>query len=55
MGANLLIHKYFSVVNSTVLHNPWLVESVDGDWGTEEPWIQGLTINYTWIFDYMEG
>ena len=28
----------FSIVSSTVLHNPWLVESADAD--TEEPWIQ---------------
>lgn len=32
---------FFSVVNSIVLHNLWLVEPVDGDWGMEEPWIQG--------------
>lgn len=59
MGLNcvgLLIHSFFSVVNTTVLYNLQLVE-----YAYVEPQIQrnceygGLTINDKWIFDCLEG
>ena len=49
MGLNFvgpLIHGFFSIVNTTVLHDPWLLESADAepqiqraDCGLEHPWI----------------
>lgn len=49
-------HGFFSIANTSVPHNPWLVESSDA-----EQWIQrnhrerGPTVSYTWIFNYVEG
>ena len=34
-----LIHEFFSVVNPTELHDPWLVESTDAElkiWGAAD-------------------
>ena len=61
--AGPLTGAFFSIVNTTVLHDPWLVESVDMKPGTEEPQIQrnhitahnrGRTISYMQL-DYREG
>ena len=52
-----LIYGFFSTVNTTVLHNPQLVDSAD----SEEPWIpknhgyRGLTLRYRQIFGYKGG
>ena len=34
---DLVIHRFFSIVNTTVLHDPWLVESEDVE--PEELWV----------------
>lgn len=44
--------RFFPVVNITVLHDIWLVESTD----KEEPHtVKGPARSYTQIFDYAEG
>ena len=59
MGLNCmgpLIYGIFSVVNSTGLHNPWSVESMDAElqiWRNHV--YRGPAINYTWIFNSQEG
>lgn len=50
-----LICRFFSIVNSTVLQDPWLVESVDMElqiWRNHV--FKGPTINYTQIFNSWE-
>ena len=47
---------FFSVVNTSVLHNPQLVESMDVElqiWRNRV--YGGLTISYMQIFDCVEG
>ena len=47
------MHIIFSIVNSTVLHNTWLVESMDAE--LQVWWKQTygeLTRSYTQTFDY---
>ena len=49
----------FSIVNTTALHDLWLVDSTDAEWaGMEEPrkWrTRAQTVNYIWVFDYPEN
>lgn len=53
-----LICGHFSIVNTTALHDPWSVDSMDAERaGTEEPRIwrtRARTVTYIWIFDYPE-
>ena len=48
--AGPLIHGFFSSVNTAVLRDPWLVESMDA-----EPLYRGQAISSTQIFDCAEG
>ena len=55
--AGPLLHELFSIVNTTGLQDPWLVESSC----SEELWVWGNiiyggpTISYTQIFDWAEA
>ena len=47
---------FFSVVNTTVLHDPQLYEFVKAElWIWRNRICGGPTINYTWIFNCVEG
>ena len=52
-----LKHRFFFlVVNTEVLHDPWLVESKDAEpqlWRNKA--YRGPTITFTWIFNCVEG
>ena len=44
--------RFFLIVNTTVLQDLWLVESMDAEPQTQrDSGYEGLTISYTWIFD----
>ena len=59
MGLNCmgpLIYGFFSIVNTTGLHIPWSVESVDAELQICRNYVyRGPAINYTWIFNSQEG
>ena len=45
-----LIHRFFSVVNTTVVHDPWVVESVNVElWIGRNRGYRGLTMSFMQI------